>query len=108
MPATGTIGASFAKALAAKDRESLRALQHPQIELRALTPRRTWEADDPDAVLEIVLGNWFEDSDRIDTLEAVETDSVADRERLLYRLRVTNPEGEFVIEQQGYLTEQDT
>jgi hypothetical protein len=96
-------GSRFASALAAKDREGLRELLAPQIEFRALTPNFTWEANDPDAVLEIVFGSWFEDSDEIRSLESVETDVVADREQVRYRLAVTNPEGSFVVEQQGYL-----
>ena len=103
MEAGGT-GTRFANALAAKDTEAMLALLSPQIEFRALTPRRSWEADDPQAVLEIIFGNWFEDSDRIEALESVDTDAVADREQLRYRLSVSNPEGSFVVEQQGYLT----
>jgi hypothetical protein len=97
-------GSRFASALAAKDSEAMLELLHPQIEFRALTPRRSWEADDPAAVLEIIFGNWFDDSDRIEALQSVDTDVFADREQLRYRLEVTNPEGSFVVEQQGYLT----
>jgi hypothetical protein len=107
MTASQTIGSTFARALAEKDVERLRSLLHPQIEFRALTPNRVWEADDPDGVLDTVFGHWFEDSDRIMELEAIETEPVADRERLLYRVSVENPEGRWVVEQQGYLTEQD-
>jgi hypothetical protein len=102
MSATAT-GSTFARALAAKDREALLGLLAPAIEFRALTPRRAWEADDPQAVLEILFGSWFEESDRIEALESVEEDVVADREQLRYRLAVSNPEGRFVVEQQGYL-----
>ena len=104
MCATPASGSRFAAALAAKDAAALLALLAPQIEFRALTPRRAWEADDPQAVVEIVFGHWFEDSDRIEALESVDTETVADRERLRYRLAVTNPEGRFLVEQQGYLT----
>ncbi len=104
MASAASAGSRFASALAAKDGDALRAMLHPQIEFRALTPRRVWEADDPDAVLEIVLGNWFEDSDEIRALETVEVGAVADREQLRYRLSVANPEGSFLVEQQGYLT----
>ncbi len=103
MEGAAATGSRFASALAAKDRDALRELLHPQIEFRALTPRRSWEADDPEAVIEIVFGNWFEDTDSIEALESVETGTVADREQLRYRLAVTNPEGSFVVEQQGYL-----
>jgi hypothetical protein len=101
--ATAT-GSRFASALAAKDAKALRSLLDPQIEFRALTPRRAWEADDPQSVLDIVFGHWFEDSDRIEALESVETDAVADREQLRYRLAISNPEGSFLVEQQGYLS----
>lgn len=101
--ATAT-GSRFASALAAKDRDAMRELLHPQVEFRALTPRKAWEADDPEAVMEIVFGTWFDDGDSIEALESVETDVVADREQLRYRLAVTNSEGSFVVEQQGYLT----
>ena len=104
MAQDGGIGASFAAALAAKDREALLALLDPQIEFRALTPRRAWEADDPAAVAEIVFGSWFDDGDRVLALQSVETGAVADRERLRYRLAVENAEGSFLVEQQGYLT----
>jgi hypothetical protein len=97
-------GAKFATALAAKDSEAMLALLAPEVEFRALTPRRSWEADDPEAVLEILFGNWFEDSDQIEALERLDTDAVADREQLRYRLAVSNPEGRFLVEQQGYLT----
>ena len=101
--ATAT-GSRFASALAAKDTEAMLALLSPTIEFRALTPRKNWEADDPQAVLEIIFGSWFEDSDVIEALESVEGGTVADREQLRYRLSVSNPEGRFVVEQQGYLT----
>jgi hypothetical protein len=97
-------GSRFAGALAAKDTVAMHELLDPQIDFRALTPSRSWEADDPQAVLEIIFGSWFEDSDRIEALESVETDAVADREQLRYRLAVSNPEGRFIVEQQGYLS----
>jgi hypothetical protein len=105
MSATKTLGADFAKALAEKDTERLRGLLAPQVDFRAMTPRKTWEAQNPDGVLEIVFGNWFEDSDQIDTIERLDTDAFADRERVGYRLGVSNPEGRFLVEQQVYLSE---
>lgn len=107
METAAATGSRFASALAAKDRGALRELLHPEIEFRALTPNRVWEAFDPDAVLEIVFGSCFEDSDEIRALESIETGAVADREQLRYRLAVSNPEGSFVVEQQGYLVAGD-
>jgi hypothetical protein len=40
MPETATLGAEFARALAAKDYSSVLGLIHPEIDFRALTPNR--------------------------------------------------------------------
>jgi hypothetical protein len=52
------LGPRFAQALATKDSEALRAVLHPDIDFRGLTPNRFWEARDRDAVLDIVFGVW--------------------------------------------------
>ena len=45
--ATSTsLGEEFARAIAAKDADALRRVLHPELEFRAMTPRRFWEADD--------------------------------------------------------------
>lgn len=85
----------------------MRDLLDPAVEFRGMTPRRSWEAGDPDGVLEIYLANWFEDSDRIEALDRLEGDGFADVERVGYRLLVSNPDGRFAVEQQAYLTERD-
>ncbi len=58
-------------------------------------------------MVEGVLRHWFEDSDEIEQVLAIETDSFADRQRVGYRLRVRNPDGQFIVEQQAYYTERD-
>lgn len=107
MPDTASLGSDFAHALQRKDAGRLKELLAPRLEFRALTPKRSWEAEDPDGVLEIVLGHWFGESDEIRALEHVETDRFADRERVGYRFTVENPEGRFLVEQQAYLSQQD-
>jgi hypothetical protein len=102
-----SLGTGFAEAFAAKDGERVRELVHPNIDFRGLTPSRHWEAADVDALVEILFDNWLEDSDEVESLESVETDSFADRERVGYRLRVRNPDGEFLVEQQAYVEERD-
>ena len=83
-------------------REALAALLDPQIEFRGLTPSRSWEASTPEEVCEIVFGSWFEPGDHVrETLEA-DTEPVADRERLHYRLRVESEGADHLVEQQGY------
>lgn len=104
---SASLGGAFADALAAKDFDRIRDLLHPEIEFRGLTPRRNWEGNDPDTVIGEVLRTWFEDSDEIEELEKLETDSFADRERVGYRFRVRNPEGLFRVEQQVYMSERD-
>jgi hypothetical protein len=102
-----TLGADFAGALARKDSSRLLELLAAEIDFQAMTPRRTWQASDPQSVLSILFGHWFEDADEIEALERLESDSFADRERVGYRLSVSNPEGRFLLEQQAYLSERD-
>ena len=107
MPETVTLGAEFARALAAKDFSRIRDLIHPEIDFRGLTPSRSWEAGDADAVISAVLRRWFEDSDEIESLERLESDAFADRERVGYRFSLRNPNGRFLVEQQAYLSARD-
>lgn len=104
---TDNLGASFARAVAAKDHDRVRQLLHPDLDFRAMTPGRVWEAGTPDDVVD-ALQLWFEDSDHIEGIDALETDRFADRERVGYRFRVRNADGEHVVEQQAYLTELDS
>lgn len=107
MPEAGPTGVEFARALAAKDDGRILELIHPEIDFRGMTPNRSWEASDADAVISIVLSRWFEESDEIEALEWLESDAFADRERVGYRFRVRNPEGRFLVEQQAYLSADD-
>ena len=107
MHQTTTLGADFVHALAAKDAHRIRALLHPEIDFRGITPNRTWEATDADAVISTLFDYWYEDSDHIEGLEGLETGTVVDRERVGYRFSVTNPDGRFLVEQQAYLSTRD-
>jgi hypothetical protein len=102
-----TLGADFARALAAKDSSRMLDLMHPEIDFRGMTPSRFWEANDPDAVISVLLRKWFEDADEIETLEWLESDAFADRHRVGYRFSVSNPDGRFLVEQQAYLSARD-
>ena len=86
-----TLGTDFAKAFAAKDADRIRELVHPEIDFRGLTPNRNWEASDPDTLVSILFDEWLEDSDEVEGIESVESDSFADRERVGYRLAVSLP-----------------
>jgi hypothetical protein len=102
-----TLGSQFATALAAKDFDRVRSLLHPAIDFRGMTPSRVWEAGDPDTLVSEVFQRWFEPSDEILSLDAVETGQVEDRERVGYRFSVRNPDGLHTVEQQAYLEERD-
>jgi hypothetical protein len=98
------VGERFAQAIAARDTSALLDLLKSDVDFRALTPGRFWEADSAREVVdEVIFGHWFEPQDRIDAVEQIETGTVGDRHRVGYRFRVTNPSGEFTVEQQAYL-----
>jgi hypothetical protein len=93
----------FARALAGKDVDRLVELFADPLDFQALTPGRHWQtASARQAVEDFVLGHWFAPEDEIRSLLSVETAEVGDRERVTYRLAVTNPDGDFVVEQQAY------
>ena len=104
---TTALGEKFARALAEKNADGIREVLHPEIDFRGLTPNRGWEANDPDAVVSLLLGAWFEDSDEIDELLHLESDGFADRQRVGYRFHVSCPDGPFIVEQQAYLADRD-
>lgn len=97
------LGTRFARAIAARDQDALAALLAPEVDFRALTPRKFWEGSDPDAVLDTVFGHWFEESDHIDELVTVtEGPDVEDTHHVAYRFAITNPDGAHTVEQQAY------
>jgi hypothetical protein len=104
---TTSLGAEFARALAAKDSKRILDLIHPEIDFRGLTPNRAWEASDRDELLSVLLGSWFEEGDQIESLEWLDSHAFADCERVGYRFSVTNPDGRFLVEQQAYLADRD-
>jgi hypothetical protein len=101
------LGPRFAQALATKNAEALRAVLHPDIDFRGLTPNRFWDAHDRDAVLDIVLGVWFGPHDGLEELVLLESDAFADREQIRFRFRGRNRDGPMIVEQQAYLAERD-
>lgn len=96
-------GHRFAQALATKDPAAIGALLTADVDFKALTPGRFWEAADPEATLEILLGTWFEPQDEIDeVLDVHEGDPVADTAHVSYRFALTTPNGPHTAEQQVY------
>ena len=101
--ATELPGERFARALAAKDGAALRGLLADPVDFQALTPGRHWQASAPAEVVdEVILGTWFGPGKEIEALESVTGGRLPGREHVSYRLRVTNADGENLVEQQAY------
>ena len=97
------MGERFARALADRDADRLKALLRSDVDFGALTPGKFWEAADADSVVEeILLGEWFQPEDRITRVIHVDTDRVGPRQRVGYRFVVQSPDGAFLVEQQAY------
>ena len=64
------LGEALARAIAAKDHERVLGLLHPELDFRAMTPGRVWDATSPQDVVD-ALKLWFEDSDDIERIEAL-------------------------------------
>jgi hypothetical protein len=99
-----SIGERFARCIADKDADGLKALLRSDLDFRALTPGRPWEGTDANAIVdETILGTWFEPERKIVEVLKIDCDTVGELERVGYRFRVERPDGEFVIEQQAYI-----
>jgi hypothetical protein len=97
-----TPGEKFAKALAAKDEAGIRAVTTPDLDFRAMTPRRFWEAHSHGELLEVLFSNWLEPSDEVVALVSTSTGEVSTRQRVTYRLHLRNADGDSLMEQQMY------
>ncbi|MFY0405685.1 hypothetical protein [Solicola sp. PLA-1-18] len=102
----GELACRFAAALAAKDRDELCDVLAADVDFHGMTPGRTWSAPSSAALVDdVLLGAWFEPTDRITDLVSVETHAVMDRTHLTYQLTVLNVDGLHLVEQTAYLTE---
>jgi hypothetical protein len=102
-----SVTAEFLDAILARDLPRARSLLHPEIDFRAMTPSRVWEADDP-AGVEDVLRAWFEHPERtVERVDPTEPAAVEDTTRLGWRVQGTGTDGLFLYEQQAYLREDD-
>jgi hypothetical protein len=99
-------GQAFATALAARDFDKLQSLLGPEVEFRALTPRRSWEAND-DAETVALFQRWFDPQTVIEEIDDISSHGVADRTHLAYRFLGHDDDGPFVVEQHVYFTECD-
>jgi hypothetical protein len=100
---TASSGERFARALAVKDADALRAVLADQVDFQALTPGRHWQAESAgQAVQEIILAFWFGEGDDITELCSVAAGRVLDREHVAYRVRVRRSGHDYLVEQQAY------
>ena len=100
-----SIAGELVDAVVRRDFERARGLLAPDIDFRAMTPKRIWEAEGP-AEVEDVLRAWLADpEEEIDSVEATAPVTVEDTQRVGWRVRGRGADGGFVFEQQAYLRE---
>ena len=91
------LGIRFVESIAAHDLEGIRKILKPEVNFRALVPKRYQEATGPDAVdgvIDIVTGWFFEEGDDLQELLDINVTSLPffDRYGLSYRFRIRSPE----------------
>lgn len=103
-----TVAEALVEAIIARDVVRAVALLHPEIDFRAMTPNRIWEADGP-AGVEDVLRQWFEDPDEeLHGIAATPTEWIEGTARVGWLVRISDADGPHVFEQQAYVRERDS
>jgi hypothetical protein len=97
-----SVGERFARAVLAKDWGLVEGVVDPEIDFRALTPGRPWEATAQKGLIEEVFQQWFGPSVDIYEILAISTDRVVGRNRVVYPFRARKPDGDYVCEQTAY------
>jgi hypothetical protein len=101
------VAGAFVAAIVARDFARAVALLHPEIDFRAMTPNRVWEAEGP-AGVEAVLRTWLDDPDEdVEGIEPTEPSSIEDTVRVGWLVRVSDVDGPHIFEQQAYVRERD-
>jgi hypothetical protein len=101
------IASAFVDAITTRDVAAAVALLHPEIDFRAMTPNRIWEAEGP-AGVEAILREWFEDPDEdIHGIEATEPVSLESTVRVGWLVHISDADGPHIFEQQAYVRERD-
>jgi hypothetical protein len=102
-----SITTAWVDAIVARDVERAAALLHPEIDFRAMTPNRIWEAEGPDGV-EAVLREWFEDPDEdVSAIEATQPVAIEGTSRVGWLVRISDSDGPHIFEQQAYIRERE-
>ena len=94
-------------AIVARDFARVVALLHAEIDFRAMTPNRVWEAEAP-AGVEAVLREWLDDPDKdVEGIEATKPVSIEGTMRVGWLVRFSDADGPHIFEQQAYVRERD-
>jgi hypothetical protein len=102
-----SVAAAFVDALVARDLDRAVGLLNAEIDFRAMTPNRVWEAGGA-ADVEAILREWFENPDEeVHGIEATEPVTIEGTVRVGWRVRISDEDGPHVFEQQAYATESD-
>jgi hypothetical protein len=98
-----TLGEQLAKAMVAKDADALRRVLADDVDFRAMTPGKFWEARSAAEVVDdIILRRWFSPTDHTEALESCVAGEVGGRHKVTYLLRGRNGDGPFQVEQHAY------
>jgi hypothetical protein len=96
------IGERFAAALLARDWAGVQAVLDPAVDFRGLTPGRAWEATTAADAVNQVFSQWYECRDDAYEVLDIATGQVEGRQRVVYRYRLRDVDGEYVAEQTAY------
>ena len=97
----------MADAIVARDFARIVTLLHPEIDFRAMTPNRVWEAEGP-AGVEAVLREWLDDPDEdIEAIQATGPVWIEGTVRVGWLVRLSDADGRHIFEQQAYVRERD-
>lgn len=101
------LGRRFVEALATKEPEAVGAVLHPEIDFRALTPNRFWDAARPRRRARDRAGCLVRPTRCTGRARSARPDAFADRQQGRFRFRGHNHDRPMIVEQQAYLTERD-
>ena len=94
-------GRGFATALGAQDWDAVAEVLSDEVDFRAMTPNRFWQAAGAQAVVDDVLAAWF-DGETVTGVGGLAEGIVGPRRRLTYRLELDRDGVPHVAEQQAY------
>jgi hypothetical protein len=98
---------TWVDAIVARDIAGAAALLHPEIDFRAMTPNRVWEAEGAKGV-EAILRQWFEDPEEdVHRIDATPPVAIGDTLRIGWLVHISDADGPHIFEQQAYVREHE-